>query len=190
MLIPETISNSKLKGGNYMSASYHAVIESSGLTVYRQSDCASNSDVGKLYNGEVFTLIREHNGYMGHYEIRFLTSNGQYANGYINTGSGFGNLAFYGKSVTESKLGSSPCYRFKLRKKLNVVTTGNSFLATVPAGGYVYTRGATAGSANPANMYICGYTDENNKIIPCDAFVTLDYTGGSMFAKNFCLYKD
>lgn len=50
---------------------YHAIIEGSSLTVYRQSDCASNSKIGTLYSGEVFTFIKEHNGYFGHYEIRF-----------------------------------------------------------------------------------------------------------------------
>ena len=72
---------------------YHAILESSNISVYRQSDCASDSQVGTLYNGEVFTFIKEHNGYFGHYEIRFLTSSGEYANGFIDTGSGFGNLA-------------------------------------------------------------------------------------------------
>ncbi len=50
---------------------YHAILESSNISVYRQSDCASDSQVGTLYNGEVFTFIKEHNGYFGHYEIRF-----------------------------------------------------------------------------------------------------------------------
>lgn len=168
---------------------YHAIIEGSSLSVYRQSDCASDSKVGTLYNGEVFTLIREHNGYFGHYEVRFLTSSGQYANGYIDTGSGFGNLAYSGKSVTESNLGSSTCYRFKLRKALNLVKPNGSLLTSLSKDDYVYTRGATAGASNPANMYICGYKKGTGSVTSCDAFVTLDYTVGSMFAKNFCLYK-
>ena len=32
---------------------YHAILESSNISVYRQSDCASDSQVGTLYNGEV-----------------------------------------------------------------------------------------------------------------------------------------
>ena len=168
---------------------YHAIIEGSSLTVYRQSDCASNSKIGTLYSGEVFTFIKEHNGYFGHYEIRFLNSNGQYGIGFIDIGSVFGNLAYSGQSVTESNLGSSPCYRFKLRKGLNVVKPNASPLTSLNAGEYVYTRGATAGSSNPANMYICGYKKSSGAVTPCDAFVTLDYTSGSMFARNFCLYK-
>lgn len=167
---------------------YHAIIEGSSLSVYRQSDCASDSKVGTLYNGEVFTLIKEHNGYFGNYEIRFLNSSGKYANGYIDTGSGFGNLAYSGTSVTERNLGSA-CYRFKLRKALKLVTPKGASLLSLSAGDYVYTRGATAGASNPANMYICGYKHGGDPVTACDAFVTLDYTGGSMFAKNFCIYK-
>lgn len=165
---------------------YHAILERSNISVYRQSDCASDSQVGTLYNGEVFTFIKEHNGYFGHYEIRFLNSSGQYANGYIDTGSGFGNLAFSGQSAT---VGSTKCYRFKLRKDLEVVQPNSEHLESLSAGDYVYTQGATAGSTNPRNMYICGYKKGTADITPCDAFVTLDYTGGSMFSKNFCLYK-
>lgn len=87
---------------------------------------------------------------------RSLTSSGEYANGYIDTGSGFGNLAYYGQSLTDSSLGSSKCYRFKLRKNLKVLNTDGSSLTSLSAGDYVYTRGATAGSTNPRNMYICG----------------------------------
>ena len=168
---------------------YHAILESSNISVYRQSDCASDSQVGTLYNGEVITFIKEHNGYFGHYEIRFLTSSGEYANGFIDTGSGFGNLAYSGQSVTESNLGSTKCYRFKLRKALNVVKTNGTSLTSLSAGDYVYTRGATAGASNPRNMYICGYKKGSGSVTSCDAFVTLDYTGGSMFSRNFCLYK-
>lgn len=168
---------------------YHAIIEGSSLSVYRQSDCASDSKVGTLYNGEVFTLIKEHNGYVGNYEIRFLNSSGNYTNGYIDTGSGFGNLAYSGQSVTVSSLGTSSCYRFKLRKALNLVKPNGDPLTSLSAGDYVYTRGATAGATNPSNMYICGYKKGTNAVTSCDAFVTLDYTSGSMFAKNFCLYK-
>ena len=35
---------------------YHAIIEGSSLTVYRQSDFASNSKIGTLYSGEVSFL--------------------------------------------------------------------------------------------------------------------------------------
>lgn len=145
---------------------YHAILESSNISVYRQSDCASDSQVGTLYNGEVFTFIKEHNGYFGHYEIRFLTSSGEYANGFIDTGSGFGNLAYSGQSVTESNLGSTKCYRFKLRKALNVVKTNGTSLTSLSAGDYVYTRGATAGASNPRNMYICGYKKDPDPLLP------------------------
>lgn len=168
---------------------YHAINEKSNLTVYSRSNCPSDSKIGTLYNGEVFTLVQEHNGYFGHYEIRFLNSSGQYSMGYIDTGSGFGNLAYSGQSVSEQNLGSTSCYRFKVRKDLPVVNANNDYLFSLVKDDYIYTRGATAGSVNRANMYICGYKSRGGAIIPCDAFVTLDYTGGSMFSKNFCIYK-
>ncbi len=56
-----------------------------------------------------------------------------------------------GTSVTESALGAA-CYRFKLRRALNVVSTSGSAYTSPNAGDYVYTRGATAGESNPANM--------------------------------------
>lgn len=78
---------------------YHAIMEGKTVTVYRQSDCASDSKVGTLYSGEVFTFIGEHKGYFGHYEVRYLNKNGAYDGGFIDTGLGFGNLAFSGKQV-------------------------------------------------------------------------------------------
>lgn len=169
---------------------YHAVMEGKTVTVYRQSDCAKDSKVGTIYSGEVFTFIGEHQGYSGHYEVRFLDRNGIYGRGFIETSLGYGNLAFYGKKVTDNKLGT--CYRFMLRKDLNVVDTSGNPLKGVKKlskGDYVYTKGATAGKSENANMYICGYKKGQGAVTACDAFVTLDYTGGSMIAKNFCLYK-
>lgn len=166
---------------------YHAINEGGNVTVFSRSSCDSESVYGTLYNGEVFTFIKEHNGYFGNYEIRFLNSNGGYGIGYINTGQ-YGNLAYSGKSVTESALGSS-CYRFMLRRGLNVVSTSGSKTTSLSAGDYVYTRSATAGETNPANMHIIGYKKGSNKVTAYNGFVTLDYSGGSMFSKNFCLQK-
>jgi hypothetical protein len=168
---------------------YHAINEGSPLTVYQFSDCSSGSEIGVIYNGEVFTWIQPHTGYWGNYEIRFRNSSGQYANGYINTGSGYGNLTYSGKAVTESALGPTTCYRFKLRQGLTLVNPNGSYLNILSANDYVYTRTATAGATNPANMYICGYKKGSSAVTACDAFVHLDYTSGSMFNSNFCLYK-
>jgi hypothetical protein len=167
---------------------YHAINEGSNITVYGRSSCESESKSGTLYNGEVFTFIKEHNGYLGNYEIRFLNSSGGYGIGFINTGQ-YGNLAYSGTSVTESALGAA-CYRFKLRRALNVVSTSGSAYTSLNAGDYVYTRGATAGESNPANMYIIGYKKGSNSVTAYTGFVTLNYSGGSMFASNFCLQKN
>ncbi|MBP3819717.1 MAG: hypothetical protein J6H31_15625 [Butyrivibrio sp.] len=166
---------------------YHAIMEGKTVTVYRQSDCASDSKVGTLYSGEVFTFIGEHKGYFGHYEVRYLNKNGVYDGGFIDTGLGFGNLAFSGKKVTNNKLGT--CYRFKLRKDLKLYNPDKSFYTNLHAGDFVFTKGATAGESNELNMHICGFQRDGGVITSRNAFVRLDYTGGSMFAKNFCLYK-
>lgn len=168
---------------------YHAINEGSNITVYSRSSCESDSKYGTLYNGEVFTFIKEHNGYFGNYEIRFLNSSGGYGIGYINTGQ-YGNLAYSGTSVTESALGATSCYRFKLRSALNVVSTSGSAHTSLSVGDYVYTRGATAGESNPANMYIIGYKKGSAAVTSYTGFVTLNYSGGSMFATNFCLQKN
>ncbi|MFT4105627.1 MAG: hypothetical protein QM657_07700 [Lacrimispora sp.] len=166
---------------------YHAINEGSNIPVYWASDCPSDGKIGTLYNGEVFTLVREHMGYFGHYEIRFLKNNGSYELGFINSGQ-YGNLAYSGQSVTESALGSA-CYRFKLRKNMNVVSSSGSHHTTLSTGDYVYTRGATCGESNPANMHIIGYKKGSAGVTSYTGFLTLNYAGGSMFSKNFCLYK-
>lgn len=167
---------------------YHAINEGSNITVYRTSDCPDHEVIGSLYNGEVFTFIAEHQGYFGHYEIRYLDNTGTYRIAFIQSGQ-YGNLAYSGRRVTESVLGSSACYRFRLRKSLRVVSSNGSLHTTLNAGDYVYTRGATAGSGNPANMYIIGYKKGSANVVNYSGFVTLDYSGGSMFSRNFCLYN-
>ena len=42
---------------------YHAINEGSSITVYRIAGCPSDEIIGTLYNGEVFTVIGEHQGY-------------------------------------------------------------------------------------------------------------------------------
>lgn len=167
---------------------YHAIIEGSTIPVYSQSICSEDSLYGNLYNGEVFTFIKEHSGYLGTYEIRFRTSSGGYSIGYINDGQ-YGNLAFSGTAVTESKLDNKKSYRFKLRKSLEVVTSSGKHETTLSKGDYVYTRSATAGETTKENMHIVGYK-HGSDITKFDGFVTLDYSDGSMFAKDFCLQKD
>lgn len=167
---------------------YHAINEGSSIPVYWQSSCASDSHCGTIYNGEVFTFVKEHNGYFGNYEIRFLNSNGGYTTGFINEGK-YGNLVYSGTKVTESALGSSACYRFKLRKSLTVVSSSGNYKTTLNAGDYVYTRSATAGESNKSNMHIVGYKKGASSITSYTGFVTLDYSSGSMYSKNFCLQK-
>ncbi|MGN0372083.1 MAG: hypothetical protein ACI4F3_04645 [Enterocloster sp.] len=166
---------------------YHAINEGSSITVYRIAGCPSDEIIGTLYNGEVFTVIGEHQGYGGNYEIRYLDSNGNYRIAFIDSGQ-YGNLAYSGKRVTESALGNA-CYRFKLRKSLKVVDSNGNQKVTLAAGDYVYTRGATCGASNPANMYIIGYKKGSAAVTSFTGFVSLDYTAGSMFSKNFCLYN-
>ncbi len=166
---------------------YHAINENSQISVYRQSDCAKDSKVGTLYVGEVFVIIGVTTGYLNVNEVRFLNSTRQFANGFIDSGR-YGNLAFSGKSVSISKLGGT-CYRFKLRKALSVVYNNGNHKESLSAGDYVYTNDAYCGSSNPRNMHIVGYKKGTADIKAFSGFVTLDYTSGSMFASNFCLYK-
>lgn len=166
---------------------YHAINEGGVIPVYQWSSCASESQVGNLYNGEVFTFLKEHSGYLGHYEIRFLNSEGKYANGFINTGQ-YGNLVYSGTRVTVPEIGSTACYRFKLRRTLSVVYGSGSHRTTLYEGDYVFSRSATAGDSNYENMHIVGY-QRGSTITAFDGFVTLDYESGSMFATNFCLAK-
>ncbi len=163
---------------------YHAINEGSNIPVYWQSICTDDALLGTLYNGEVFTFIKE-SSYLGNYEIRFLSSEGAYRTGFINEGQ-YGNLVFSGTKCNISNIGS--CYRFKLRKALNVVNNDGKHHISLSAGDYVYSKSATAGASNKANMGICGYK-HNGSTSAFDGFVTLDYTGGSMFATNFCLQK-
>ena len=109
---------------------YHAINEGSSITVYRIAGCPSDEIIGTLYNGEVFTVIGEHQGYGGNYEIRYLDSNGNYRIAFIDSGQ-YGNLAYSGKRVTESALGNA-CYRFKLRKSLKVVDSNGNQKVTLP----------------------------------------------------------
>jgi hypothetical protein len=163
---------------------YHAINEGSNIPVYWQSICTNDALLGTLYNGEVFTFIKE-SSYQGNYEIRFLSSEGAYRTGFINEGQ-YGNLVFSGTKVNDDKIGS--CYRFTLRKALNVVDNSGKHHISLATGDYIYSNSATAGASNKANMGICGYK-HNNTTSKFDGFVTLDYTGGSMFATNFCLKK-
>lgn len=167
---------------------YHAINESSNITVYSRSSCDSESVYGTLYNGEVFTFIKEHNGYLDNYEIRFLSSSGGYSIGYINTGQ-YGNLAYSGERVTEEIL-ECTCYRFRLRTSLKVVSSTGGNRTILYAGDYIYTRSATAGESNPENMHIIGYKKGIKDVISYSGFLTLDYTVGSTFSENFCIYKE
>ena len=137
---------------------YHAINEGSNITVYRIAGCPSDEIVGTLYNGEVFTVVGEHQGYLGNYEIRYLNSNGSYSLGFIDDGQ-YGNLAYSGMKVTESALGNA-CYRFKLRKSLKVVNSNGGAHTTLNAGDYVYTRGATCGASTKENMYMIDIVQE------------------------------
>lgn len=162
---------------------YHAINEGSEIPVYWQSICTEDARCGTLYNGEVFTFIKEHNGYFGNYQICYLNKNGVYEYGFINQGQ-YGNLIYSGTKINISKL--PICYRFKLRVPLNIVDSKGNFQLDLDAGDYIYSQSGTAGESNCANMAIVGYC-HNNQITPYTGFVTLDYTGGSMFASNFCL---
>lgn len=165
---------------------YHAINEGSKITVYSRSICDNASIYGTLYNGEVFALIKEHDGYLGTYEIGFRNSKGEYSMGFINTGK-YGNLAYSGQPTT---LNNKSCYRFKLRRNLQVVKPNGDNLIAIKANDFVYCQSANTGTNNSRNMYIIGYKSANsNSITPVDGFVTLDYTSGSMFSSNFCLYK-
>lgn len=166
---------------------YHAIVEGSTIPVYSQSICTEDALCGNLYNGEVFTFVKEHSGYLGNYEVRFRTSSGGYSIGYINTGK-YGNLVYSGTAVTESKLDNKKSYRFKLRESLDVVSSAGKLQTTLSRGDYVYSRSATAGESNKENMHIVGYK-HGSEITKFDGFVTLNYSSGSMFAKDFCLQK-
>ena len=112
---------------------YHAINEGSNIPVYWQSICTDDALLGTLYNGEVFTFIKESN-YLGNYEIRFLSSEGAYRTGFINEGQ-YGNLVFSGAKCNITAIGS--CYRFKLRKALNVVGNDGNYQIKLNAGNYV-----------------------------------------------------
>lgn len=166
-------------------ARYHAIVNGGTIPVYGQSDCNPSTRKGELYNGEVFTCLGETSGYMGVDQVKFLDPNGKYSNGWIETGS-YGNLVYSGTKQNMSSLGT--CYCFRLRRSLEIVSTSNGHKTNLAAGNMVYSVGATAGQSDPRNMAIIGY-NQNGKIVKYNGFVKLDYTGGSMFAKNFCLKK-
>lgn len=167
---------------------YHAINEGGAIPVYWNAALdTSFYDPGTLYNGEVCTVIgRAHE--FAYPEVKYLNKDGKYVTGFVQTDANLGNLAYSGKSVNVSALGGT-CYRFKLRKSLKVVTTGGNAYTTLSAGDYIYTNGATCGESTPANMYIIGYKKGTAAVKSFKGFVTLDYTNGSMFASNFCLYN-
>lgn len=163
----------------------HVVNEGSAIPVYAWSSLNEDSRAGTLYNGEVFTLLEEHSGYQGVYEIRYLNSSGAYTTGFI-LGTAGGNLAYYGTRSNLSTVGA--CYCFKLNTDLDLVNNLNRYVDTLSAGDYVYTKSATAGASNPLNMGICSYRRLGGSLITFDGFLTLDYTkSGSMINKNFCI---
>ncbi len=164
---------------------YHAINEGSTIPVYSQSICDESTRHGTLYNGEVFTYIGRHNGYQNVFEIRFRSSNGLYVTGFILDTAQFGNLAYSGVKITDSTLGT--CYRFKLRSALDIVMPNGTKKLTLRTGSYVYTTSATCGESNKSNMYIIGYKEVGKLVTSFNGFVTLDYTGGSMFSSNFCI---
>lgn len=166
-------------------ARYHAIVNGGTIPVYAHSDCDPTFKAGDLYNGEVFTYLGVTTGYNDVYEVRFLDPNNKYRSGFIHTGS-YGNLAYSGLKTSISGIGS--CYYFTLRRSLNVVTNSGAHKTTLPKGSKVYTKTATAGESNPANMKIVGY-NINGKVTVFDGFVTLNYVYGSMLASNFCLMK-
>lgn len=170
---------------------YHAINEGSNITVYNHSTCGTDAMygeaiIGTLYNGECFTFVGN-TGYVGNYEIRFLNKSKQYDSGFIRGGQ-YGNLAYSGTKVSINSLGGS-CYRFKLRTTLTVVNTSGSYHTLLHAGDYVFTRDATAGASNKSNMHIIGYQKISTPIVAYNGFLTLSYSTGSMFNKNFCIYS-
>lgn len=158
----------------------HAVYEGGFTNVYRQSDLGGGV-VGNLTNGECFTLL-EKNSYGNNY-IRFRDGNGNYASGFFEDFAQYGNLAYYG---VKTSIQGATAYRFKVNKALKVVTTSGVYHAPLSVGDYVYTRSATAGASNPANMSIVAYK-KDGVLIPYNGFATLRYEGGSMIKSNFCL---
>lgn len=135
---------------------YHAIVEGYTIPAYSQSICTENALCGNLYNGEVFTFIKEHSGYLENYEVRFHTSSEGYSIGHINTGK-YGNLVYSGTMITESKLDNKKSYRFKLRESLDVVNSAGKLQTNLSKEDYVYSRSATADESNKENMHIVSY---------------------------------
>ena len=166
---------------------YHMVNEGAAITVYGRSNCSEDSICGKIYNGEVFTLLEEHSGYKTVYNIRYLNSKGVYDLGFIIGKTG-GNLAYYGTSSHLNTVGD--CYCFKLNASLLLMDNSNAYRGTLYKGDYIYTKSATAGATNPRNMGICAYRRAGEAVVTFDGFLTLDYAQtGSMINKNFCIGK-
>lgn len=166
---------------------YHAVNEGGVMNVYWMSSCEAGSEIGKLYNGEVFTCLGITTGYQNVNEVRFRDSKGVYTRGFIDRTTGLGPLYLYGKKVTEAALGT--CYRFKLRSALKIVYNNGSTRTILQPGGSIYTKSATCGQSEPRNIKIVGYGSAS-AVTPFDGFATLDYeASGSMINSNFCIYK-
>lgn len=167
-------------------ARYHMVNEVGKIPVYKQSDLAEESRIGTLYNNEVFTLLEQHSGYRGVYEIRYLDSSGKYSLGFIFGQTGYSNLVYFGTKSHLNLVGD--CYCFKLNQNLILVDNSNNQKVRLSKGDFVYTKSATAGASNPLNMGICCYRKAGSSAVKFDGFLRLNYElGGSMFNKNFCI---
>ena len=165
----------------------HVVNESSIKNVYWMSSCNPESQIGKLYIGEVFTFRKRNVGYANVKEICFRNSEGKYVEGFIDQPT-YGSLHLYGNKVNEDKLGS--CYRFKLRSSLVVVDDSNNIKSVLAVGDYIYTTSSTCGQTEPRNLKIIGYRKSGASTVAFNGFVKLNYeANGSMLAKNFCIYK-
>lgn len=170
-----------------MATGYHGVNEGAAMKVYWMSSCEPDSEIGKLYNGEVFTNLGVTTGYNNVKEIRFRNSEGKYVRGFIDGTSGTGPLHLYGKKVTDPTLGT--CYRFKTRSALAVVDNKGTIKTVLAVGDYVYSKDSTCGETNRRNFKIVGYKQAGFNVSKQDGFVTLNYeANGSMINSNFCLY--
>ncbi|MEH2960528.1 hypothetical protein [Candidatus Merdisoma sp. JLR.KK006] len=166
---------------------YHAVNEGSIMNVYWMSSCEEGSEIGKLYNGEVFTCLGITTGYQNVNEIRFRNSEGKYVQGFIDRRTSIGPLHLYGKKVTDPTLGT--CYRFKTRSALTVLDNNGTIKTVLAVGDYVYSKDSTCGATNRRNFKIVGYKQAGFNVSKQDGFVTLNYeANGSMIKSNFCLY--
>ena len=164
---------------------YHAINEGGTTTVYRYSDANQSYILGKLYNGEAFIVINDNSSIK---TIMFLNSAGKNEMGYV-TYVQAGPLNRWGQYLYATGLGY--CYRFKLRHKLPIVDGRGNSMGDLEAGSYIYcsTTSDLCGESNWWNLKIIGYYIPGGNITKFDGFITLNYTYGSMFSKNFCLEK-